>query len=416
MIEKLHRKFVVIATSSLMLIMVLIIGAINLINLYQTSNRLDGVLKVISENDGRIPEPPRDRIPLGPGRGFSFDFELTPETRFETRYFTVTLDPDYSILGVDVSYVASISEELAVEYAEKILAKSKTKGYLGEYRYLLEPRPEGALLIVMNCHMQLQTVYTFFWISCFIALASLLLMFVLVSLLSRRALQPVKVSLEKQKQFITDAGHEIKTPLAIISSNADVLEITQGDSEWVTSIRKQTMRLDNLVKKLLTLSKMEEETLQQAFAPFDLSRLVQETAESFLPMTTVKGQIIQCDVRPGISCFGDQDEICQVIAVLLENAVKYAPGDSEIAIRLEAYAKKVRLEIRNRLDVPPVDDPERLFDRFFRADASRSRESGGYGIGLSIAKAAAKVHKGDIQAFYEDDRQVICFRLILPKQ
>jgi signal transduction histidine kinase len=171
--------------------------------------------------------------------------------------------------------------------------------------------------------------------------------------------------------------------------------------------------LDALVKQMLTLSKTEEETDRQTYAAFDLGELVRELAAAFRPMADSHGKAIVCDAPHGLMFCGNEDDILRLTTILLDNAVKYAAPGGSIRVKLSGYGKRVVLEMRNPLSEPPVDDPDRLFDRFFRPDCARSRESGGYGIGLAIARAVARAHKGDIAAAYENDGQIICFRVQL---
>ena len=216
--------------------------------------------------------------------------------------------------------------------------------------------------------------------------------------LSRRAIRPAVESLKKQKQFITDAGHEIKTPLSIIAANADVLELSAGGSEWLDSIRHQVKRLDGLAADLLTLSKLEEEDRRAAYRTFSLSEAAAETAEPFAIPAAAKGKTLECRIQPGIVYCGDEAAIRRLISILLDNAVKYAAEGGTILLTLAAAGKNVRLEVTNPCDQLPQGDLDRLFDRFYRPEASRSRETGGTGIGLSIARAVVQAHGGKITA------------------
>ena len=411
MIDRLQRKFVVIAMGSLTLIMFIIIGAINAVNLYHMDRMTDGVIYMIADNEGGFPKFDPTRPP--PAFRFRFEFQFTPQTSFEPRHFSAIISESGAIISVDTSYIASISKEDALVFVEEIVAVNKTKGYRDGYKYRIIQKPYGAMAVVLDCRIHLQSANILLVISCVTVLCSIGLMFILVSALSKRAMRPAQISIEKQKQFITDAGHEIKTPLTIISSNADVLELTYGKSEWITSIHNQTARLDNLVKKLLTLSKMEEKTATQIHKEFDLSGLVRDVVTAFQPMAYSHGKSIICDTFSCLMFCGDEDEIRHMVSILLENAIIYGAGDGNIQIKLSRQVKKTILEMRNSLDEPPVDDPDQLFDRFFRADCSRSRETGGYGLGLSIARAITQAHKGDLTAVYENGKRVICFRVQL---
>ena len=229
--------------------------------------------------------------------------------------------------------------------------------------------------------------------------------------------------MEKQKQFITDASHELKTPLAIISANAEVLEMIEGKSEWTESIRNQIGRMSELVQNLVTLSRMEEENIHTVFTGFSLSDAVSETAEPFGTLAESKGLQLQTEITGQITFCGDEKSIRQMLSILLDNAVKYAVKDNEteqkekkadrrILVSLSRQGNYAILAVSNAVEEMP-EKPERLFDRFYRADESRTRESGGYGIGLAVARAAAEAHKGKITAEKESEHR-IAFRVRLP--
>lgn len=450
MIKQLQRKFIAIAMVSLLLVMIVVLGAINVTNLVHMTQRADDILNMLSENDGRFPnsqnrkpngmktepatpaalsaersgdaagegnptpggsKPNQDKPPreaagdrgLGPGRGF----QISAETPFETRYFVVRTDKAQSITAVDTSHIAAITEAEARQYAKNVLADGKGRGYDDTYRFLVSEQPDGYLLLFVDCRTQMETTSSFFWNSCAISLGSLLVVFILVSVLSRRAIRPVIESMEKQRQFITDAGHEIKTPLAIISANNDVIEMTAGKSEWTASIHNQVNRLNVLVKDLLTLSKLEEGHKNLVMSPVVLSDIIKETVWSFAPLAEKKKiELDLQNIESGIVISGDEAGLGHLAAILLDNAVKYTDEGGRIGISLIKKGRGCLLEVCNTCESVPQGDLSRLFDRFYRADESRSRESGGYGIGLSIAQAIVKTHGGKISAGRKDENTI----------
>ena len=220
----------------------------------------------------------------------------------------------------------------------------------------------------------------------------------LVVLLSRRAIDPVVRASEQQKQFITDAGHELKTPITVIATNLRVLEMEVGQQKWIDKARAQTKKLRELVQSLITLCKYDEETSPQHPQTFAVSEAVTDTAESFADFAQSKGHAISLAVAPGLSYCGDEAAVRQLVSILLDNAVKYAAPETEIRISLEQIKRGVKLTVTNTCDQPPEGDLNRLFDRFYRPDASRTAATGGFGIGLSIAKSIAEAHRGQIRA------------------
>ncbi len=425
MIKKLQRKFIQIAVLSLFGVLTVVIGVVNVINFLQMNRDANEILTLLSENDGAFPdlfpgkmegpgeEPPQQEHlkkeePFHPDR---IRGNLSEETPFATRYFLVRTDSDGQISRIDTSHIAAASSGEAKEYAKKALAKNKTTGFMGIYKYRITSTDQGSLLVFVDCRTQLKTAFSFLIVSVSIAAASLLVVFILVSVFSGRAIAPVAESIEKQKQFITDAGHELKTPIAIISANTDVLELTAGKNEWTESIHNQTGRLSGLVNDLLTLSRMDEEGYSPHLADFSLSSAVAETAEPFETLAADGGMEFSASIAPDIRFYGEESQLRQLVTILCDNAVKYCPKGGQISLTLEEKGRCVALTVKNTCGQLPQGDLKRLFDRFYRAENSRSRETGGYGIGLSIAQAIVHAHKGKITASREGD-SVICFRAV----
>lgn len=390
---------------SLALVMLLLIGSINAINLYQMNSKIDGAIRILSENKGRFPKFEKD---IHPQEDRNFGFVMDEETQFEIRYFTVSVDSDGTISEIDTSHIAAVSSEEAAEYAEKVLEGNRYSGYTGIYKFKIVEATGGAMIIFMNCKSEIQTATLFLLSSCAVALATLILVFILVSVFSKKAINPIIESMEKQKQFITDAGHEIKTPLAIISANADVLELTGGESEWIASIRNQIVRLDKLVKNLLMLSKMDEDEIQRVFKEFDLSVTVEEIAGPFKAVAETCNKKFILEIEQGIRFHGDESSIGQLVSTLVDNAMKYSDREGMIRVTLHPAKKGIKLEVFNTVENIEKENLDKLFDRFYRMDFSRSRETGGYGIGLSIAKSIVEAHHGKISAKSEDGKSV-CF-------
>lgn len=410
MIKKLQRKFILITMGSLLLVMLILIGLINGINIYQIQNEINHNIDIISMNHGKLPEfKKNDAIK---GEKPIFGFEMNPETRFSTRFFVVEMNFDGSIRQIDTSHIAAVSSKDAFAYATEIMKGGKNTGYQGVYKYRIVEQPDGYMIIFLDCRRELLMQTRFLATSCVVALVTLVLLFILISLLSRRAIKPFIVNAEKQKLFITDAGHEIKTPLAIISANADVLELTGGTNEWITSIRNQTVRLDKLVKNLLTLSRMEEENIKLSFTEFDLSETVMKIAGPFTAIADTTNKRFQMKIQPQIIYRGDIGSMEQLISTLVDNAMKYSNDGGMIRITLTSGKKGPRLDVYNTVENLNVADLNKLFDRFYRADSSRARDTGGYGIGLSIAKSIVEAHHGKINAKSEDGHS-ICFTVQL---
>lgn len=411
MIKKLQRKFILITMISLSLIIILLLGAINGINFYQMEQKAEETLEVLLKNSGKFPklsrkEPPHYKPEIG--------FYMNEETPFETRYFTVRIKYDGTIREIDTGHIAAVSSEDAKEYADEVMRSKKDSGYKGIYKYALIEQDDSYILVFLDCRMEIQTSKVLLLTSISVALCILILMFILVFVFSKRAIAPLIETEKKQKQFITDAGHEIKTPITTISANTDVIELTSGKNEWTTSIKNQTRRLDKLVKNLLMLAKMEEDDINLSFSEIDLSESVFETANSFKAVAQMENKYFQLDVTKDLIILADETSIVQLISILIDNAIKYSDYKGTIRVTLVPSKKGIKLEVFNTATDIDTHNLERLFDRFYRADSSRSRETGGYGIGLSIAASIVEAHKGKISV-KSDDGQSICFSVYFKK-
>ena len=421
MVNKLRKKFVITAMLSLLVILVIMIAVINIVNISQIVRDADNHLAILTTNNGLFPgmqngggemQPPRQDKPFGFER---LNNMRSMEMPFQTRYFWARFDESGSIVEVNTSHIASVSEDEAKAAATEIYGTGKDKGFYNSFRYKIGTNSDGTkILVFSDLSASLINIYRLLLQSLLIGLFTLIAMFILVFLFSGRAVAPAVESMEKQKRFITDAGHELKTPLAIISANIDVLELEAGKSEWTSSIRNQVKRMNSLVKNLLTLSRMDEERMHVVYSDFDMSATVKETAASFGAVAESSSKKYGTDIEEGIHITGDKNAINQLTSLLLDNAMKYSDEKGSINVHL-SKGKNITLEVSNTTDYMPSGNLDRLFDRFYRADASRSREKGGYGIGLSVARAIAQSHGGDIQALKDGDR-IIRFVVTIPTQ
>ncbi len=443
MVKKLRRKFVLTAMLSLLVIIICIIGVINVYNYVQIQMGADEILTILSENDGFFPDPVfrgmikeeqnktlnnqknenDDKSEDGPppfpeGEMFWGDktnYNRQMEMPYQSRYFWVRLSEDGSVKEINTGHIAAVSSSDAKSVATDIYESGRVQGYYdNHYRYLVKQNDNGEYLVMfVDCSRDFYNANRLLIMTVLIGIISLLAMFILVYMFSGKAVAPVVESLEKQKRFITDAGHELKTPIAVISANVDVLELESGKSEWTGSIKNQVKRMNSLVKNLLTLSRMDEERMHVVYSDFDMSASVKETSESFEAIAESKNKKYQVDIEDGIHITGDKNAIVQLTSLLLDNAMKYSSENGSIHVML-SKDKNIVLEVSNTCDAIPDGNLDRLFDRFYRADSSRSRESGGYGIGLSVARAIAQSHGGDIEALRDGDH-IIRFVVTLPK-
>ena len=402
MIRRLRRRFIRIATLSVTAVMLLLTLLLNTANYVSTTRELRDMLQLISSNQGTIPAyRPAGEAPAAPPKTHQppRDGSFTAETPYSTRYFVLRYQDDGTLVKADLQSIASVTEEDITPYLAAAVAHGAGYGSYGSYRYYVTRTGEGRnMAVFLDGYQQLRSVGLVLLWSLAADAACILLVVVLVVLLSRRAIDPVVRSAEKQKQFITDASHELKTPITVISTCLRVLEMETGKQKWIDKAQAQTEKLTALVNTLVTLSRMDEGVSPLKMDPFPLSEAVADTAESFRDLAQSNGHTLVLDIAPDLTYKGDEYAIRQLVSILLDNAVKYARAGSPITLTLEKTRRGAVLRCRNGSDPIPEETLAKLFDRFYRADPSRNAATGGFGIGLSIARSIAEAHRGSICA------------------
>lgn len=415
MIHILRKKLIGATMVSLTLVLLLILGAVNAVSFQKATMDADRILYLLSENQGVFPkhffpeggsirDPQRERPIV---RSNDRD-HFSPETPFESRFFSVTVDEAGKPVFTDIANIAAIDSETAQQYAADVLASGKTVGFKENYRYLVSPQEDTTRIIFLDCGRGLASFKTVLLASFGMAGMGLLVVFILLLVVSGRIVKPLAESYEKQRQFITDAGHEIKTPLTIISADTDLLELEYGENEWLLDIRRQAQRLTDLTKDLIYLSRMDEEKPGVQFVEFPVSDVVEETAQSFQALAAQQGRHLELRIQSMLSLEGSGKDIRQLTSILLDNALKYSPQGTDITLTLEKDVKSIRLSVRNAIDQPMSrENLGRLFDRFYRVDGSRNSSTGGYGLGLAIASGIVTAHKGKIRAESPEEKTLV---------
>ena len=395
MIHKLRRRFISATMLAVCLVMVVLCIAINIINYISTDQSLTRLLQLISDNSGTIP----DYMENEQGKPDGQNGKFSAETPYSTRYFVLYYTADGELIRADLRHIAAVTEEDTADYLDVVLAASSTSGYTGNYKYYaVSDADDQYMAIFLDCQQELHALRLFALDSVLVVLICSGLVYLLVLFFSRRAVSPVLKNMEKQKQFITDASHELKTPLTVITTSLKVLEMEVGQQKWIDKAQAQTDRMRDLINDLITLARLDEETASIPFASFNISEAVLETAESFRDFSLASGHELILNIPANIFCNGNEYAVRQLISVLIDNAVKYADADTPITFSLEKSKRNILLKAHNFCSGISADDAEQLFDRFYRVDKSRSRQAGGFGIGLSIARSIVEAHKGSIRA------------------
>ena len=401
MIYRLRRRFIRICTLSFLGVFLVLLAAICLVTEHQTNQALDTLADLLAENGGSFPAAEGE--PLTP-EGWS------RESPFSTRFFIARYDAGGEVESVELRAIASVTAAEAADCAARALDQGSIRGWVGDFRYKLYDT-DGGITAVFISGADTRAMHRRFLLAAFLVfVAGSLVVLGLVVLFSRRAVKPAAAREEGQKRFITDASHELKTPLTLIRTNLDILEEEHGPSPWLTDIREEAKAMAALVDRLGQLSRTDEAAPPPEREPFSLSELAEEAAALFAPAADKKGCRLVTDIAPELRYIGSAAELRQILFILLDNAVKYCDPAGEIRLSLAGGRHPV-LTVDNSFAAVGETDLSRLFDRFYRADPART-PGGGWGIGLSIAQAIAQRRRTPltVQAL---DSHTIRFRLRL---
>lgn len=399
MIKKMRRRMILAAMCAFFAVIMMIAVLVNTVNFLVVTNRADGTLKSIlafEEKRPKAPEPKGDSPGEPPRRPFMGLPDV--EANYMTRFFTVRFDENDDVIFASTDYIAAIDEETAVAYAREVLNKGRDSGYMKAYRYILDEKDNETVVIFLNTTREQQSMISLLILTLIISLVSLIIVFFLVRALSKRAIRPYANNIKQQKQFITDASHELKTPLTSILTSLDVITMERGDDEWTDNIRRQAGRMSGLVSELVTLSRLDEETPLPDKEHFSLSDAARETVDVYTPQAKAHEKNFTVDIEDNVILYGDRSAIQQMLSVLLDNAVRYSDDHGDIRFSVYKKRNRINIEVFNTCQYEEIPDTDRLFDRFYRPDESRSTETGGNGVGLSIAKAVTLAHGGKISA------------------
>ena len=396
--SKLRKKFIYFSVGIIAIVLLSIMAFVNVTNFYNLKRSSDELLKTLVENNGVMPS-----------------FKLNDNSKeektvylknFSNRFFTVKTDNKKNVITVNTDDVFFTSASEAVEYAKDVLSSGKSRGYYGGFKYVVENTENGKLIAFVDVVKDFDVFYSNLGNSVVISFFVLGFVTFFSFVLSKKAVAPMVQAYEKQNAFITDASHELKTPLAIINTSADVLEMESGESKWTGNIHKQVNRLNGLIGNLISLTKLEESDDLDRLE-FSLSDTLDDCVMDVKDYALSLDKNIVTDIEKDISFKGDEKLIRQVIGILLDNAIKYAREKSDINVKLTKQNKKIVFTVENEADNLEIKNYNILFERFYRADSSRNSKTGGYGIGLSIAQSIVLKHKGKISADSVDGERIV---------
>ena len=437
MIRKLQKRFVRIAVLVLTAAMVVVVGIVNTANLLTVRGELAGTVKELADiivpsrgfqNQGMHDSPEGPGLPEAPGPGREQEDEFIPTEWMKDRsrhfrnlvsesgLFAVYYNADGNSRVRNLNDIPDLDEDGAKDLASLALESGKESGWIQDYCFTVaEQKEPGIVVVFMNCETRMAAVRNLALISTVACAGGILLAWLLVRLFSRKAVEPTIRNMEQQKQFITNASHELKTPLTVISTNMELLKMENPDNPWIRSTQKQTGALRHLVDELVYLSRMEEENPALNMESLAPGAILREAAEPFQAMAEFNGKELQVVTEEDLRITGDRPSLQRLMSTMLDNAVKYTPEGGEILAEAVSEGKHAVIRVSNTVEQPMTKEQcAQLFNRFYRADESRNKDrKSGFGIGLAIAAAIAEKHGGSMNARMEEDRLIIS--AVLPR-
>ncbi|MDO4491621.1 MAG: HAMP domain-containing sensor histidine kinase [Lachnospiraceae bacterium] len=390
----LKRRFIMFTMAAVSCLLLFLVMAINGLNWLMLDRQSDRMLDTLVAADGAFYRMDFTRPPdiFGP---------LNMDRMQASRFFIVRSDQKGRIKDVNTDQISAIDKETAVSYAREVLDAGRGSGRLKDYKYAVKQVGTDQLIFFMDNSVQYDSFRLLLFVTAVIALVCWLVLFLIVFLLSGRAIRPVVAGMEKQKQFITNAGHEMKTPLAIIQSNNDTMALIHGENKYNVHIRNQTKRLNVLMSELLTLARLDEEQLLPT-EEVDISHLLGEMLPVYREGALQQNLQLEARIEEGVVLRSNKTSMQQLLTILLDNAVRYTPEGGRVEFSLFREGKHILLVEENTCDTALEPDPERFFERFYRGDAARTQgnTASGYGIGLSAARAICESFGGKLTAEY----------------
>lgn len=417
MIRLIRKRFILMISVSFFIALSLIILSINHFNYVTYVNEADDLLVAIAENKGEIPEKKNkfnnkkeDALPPDKEKHDDKIRENVFDGVYEICFFSVLYNTEGENVYVNTQYSPYVDKNTAVQFAEEVRPGNKKFDHYGDYRYYVKQSQQGTAIIFLDRAEELSKVRQFLVISVAMSVIGYLAVFIIICIISKRVIKPFVENQIKQKQFIADAGHEIKTPVTIIKADAEVLMMDMEENEWLEDIIRQTERLGRLTDDLVFLSKTDGVPIL-AMGDVDLSLLATETGEEFKAIAKARGISFEQEIQQGVIVKGDKRSMKRLLSVILDNAVKYSPSGEKINTCLKIQFSKAVIEVENTAPDMNVKEMSVIFDRFYRGDKSRGGDVKGYGLGLAMAKAIVESHKGKIVASLNKQRFKITVNL-----
>ena len=407
MVHKLRLKLILMITVALLFIFGIVFTTLNMTVYMDSLQQTEDILQMIADNDGFFWGP---RGSWG-NKVSNLDnhtgkLDLNPDDMRARRFFYVKIDSDGYILEANYNMMFDFSAAQAGGYITDALNSKKNSGKMGYFSYLIAEKPYGKIVVFAERRVEIGILARLTEITLIAAGISCVVLFLLSLVLSRWVAAPVQDAFDKQRRFSSDANHELKTPLTIISANVDILRNEIGDNIRLEQIGVQLTRMNQLIHNLLTLAKMEDPMVNLVHDRFDISKALLSTVLEFENRAFEEEKEYDYAIKPDLYYNGNEEKLKQLLTILIDNALRHSELKSRVKVTLSEENGKISLGVYNTGQGIPDGERERIFDRFYRSDDSRARETGGYGLGLAIAKSIVDAHKGRIKVSGEYGRWV----------
>ncbi len=403
MINYFRKKFILVSTMALLLVLVTIVGSIGSIAYYRAQREVNNVLTMLVKNKGQLSAADAVRRP----RQF-LQPPMTKESIFQYRYFSATVNPDGSVDKVDNQHISTVPPQVIAQMASRVTQRQRrSQGvmyYSGTaYAYKTKQVKDGRLVVFLDETILMNETNEIIRVGVALGIISMVLYTIVLALFSNRAIRPIIQSEKRQREFITNAGHELKTPLAVISANTEMQEMLDGESEWTKSNKQQVERLTRLVGNLISLARMQEQP-DIPMAAVNVSEIVTTVTDSFKSVLTSSHHQFSVQVQPDLVATANQNYFHELVSILLDNANKYCDDNGQVKVDLHQgkYGRTVLLSIGNTFADGAKIDYQKFFDRFYRGDTAHSNnKKKGFGIGLSMAQQIVGAFNGKLSARYD---------------
>lgn len=437
-IEKIRRKFIFVASLSFFTVMLLMGGFIYTASYFATKNEIRSTLDYIVENDGDIKkkkvttnvtiddgqtqvnmvigeegssEVLPTQAPVSVGEALQRIFGIgnwmhsSAEFPYSLRYFAVLYDEAQNIEEVKTNHIAAVEEKAAEKFAEYALDEGVSFGSFDNYFFKVAERENGGTIVVyLEALSQMNMISRIFYLALMLIGIGSVLTLLLVLFFSKKIVKREIKQNEMQDRFMTNASHELKTPLSVIKANTEVEQMLNGENEWNTSTMQQVERMTGLIANLIQIVRAEEKENLEPLRSTDISAVVQETSDTFKSVVVQEGKTLENDIEDHVVSLMREADIRQLVSIFVDNAIKYCDENGKIIVSVKTKGKTLKISVSNDYAEGADTDYSKFFERFYRKDESHNIEKGGYGIGLSIAEGIVERYHGNLKADWKEGR------------